>query len=89
MLCAQSGVPFGFPQFFQVTCGAILDIRTRYRLDGLGIEPRWGRDFPHQTGLEAHPVSCTGGTGSFQGVKRPGRRADYPPPSSAEDANGL
>ena len=44
---------------------------------------------PVQTGPEAHPASCTVGTGSFQGVKRPGRGADYPPPSSAEDANGL
>ena len=27
------------------------------------------------------PVSCTIGTGSFPGVKRPGRGADHPPPS--------
>jgi hypothetical protein len=25
-----------------------------------------------QTGSEAHPASCTIGTGSFSGVKRPG-----------------
>jgi hypothetical protein len=30
---------------------------------------------------------CTMGTGSFQGVKRPGRGADHPPPSSAEVEN--
>jgi hypothetical protein len=29
-------------------------------------------------------ISCTMGTGSFPGVKRPGRGADHPPPSSAE-----
>jgi hypothetical protein len=24
-------------------------IATRYELDGLGIESRWGRDFPHSS----------------------------------------
>ena len=24
-----------------------VDIANRYGLDGLGIESRWGRDFPH------------------------------------------
>jgi hypothetical protein len=28
------------------------------------------------------------GTGSFPGVMRPGRGADHPPPSSAEDKKG-
>jgi hypothetical protein len=61
-------------------------IATGYGLDGPGIESRWGtRFFAHvQTGPEAHPASCTMGTGSFPGVKRPGRDADHPPPSSAE-----
>jgi hypothetical protein len=61
-------------------------IATRYGLDGPGIESRWGtRFFAHvQTGPEAHPASCSMGTGSFLGVKRPGRGADHPPPSSAE-----
>jgi hypothetical protein len=39
---------------------------------------------PVQTGPGAHPASCTMGTGSFPGVKRPGRGVDHPPPSSAE-----
>jgi len=39
---------------------------------------------PIQTGREAHPASCTMGTGSFLGVKRSGRGVDHPPPSSAE-----
>jgi hypothetical protein len=34
-----------------------------------------------QTGLGAHPASCTMGTGPFQGVNRLGRGADHPPPS--------
>jgi hypothetical protein len=41
---------------------------------------------PVQAGPAAHLASytCTAGTGSFPGVKRPGRSIDYPPPSSAE-----
>ena len=27
--------------------GSIVGIATAYRLDGPGIESRWGRDFPH------------------------------------------
>jgi hypothetical protein len=37
---------------------------------------------PVQTSPGVHPVSYTKGTGSFPGVKRPGRGADHPPPSS-------
>ena len=36
---------------------------------------------PVQTGPGAHPASCTMGTESFPGVKRPGRGADHPPTS--------
>ena len=39
---------------------------------------------PVQTGPGAHPASRTMGTGSFPGVKRPGRGVDHPPPSSTE-----
>jgi hypothetical protein len=41
-----------------------------------------------QTGPGAHPHSCRMGTGSFPGVKRLGRGADHPSPSSAEVKNG-
>jgi hypothetical protein len=45
--------------------------------------PVGARFFAHvQTGPGAHPVSRPIGTGSFPGVKRPGRGADHPPPSS-------
>jgi hypothetical protein len=37
-----------------------------------------------QTGPGAYPASYTMGTGSFPGVKWPGRGADHPPPTSAE-----
>ena len=46
-------------------------IATGHGLDGPGIESRWGARFsaPVQTDLEAHPASCTMGTGSFPEVK--------------------
>jgi len=37
-----------------------------------------------QTGPGAHLASYTMGTGSYQGVKRPGYGVDHPPSSSAE-----
>ena len=48
-----------------------VSIATGYRLDGVGIESRWGARFsaPVQTGPGAHPASCTMGTGSFPGLK--------------------
>ena len=44
-------------------------IASRCRLDGPGIEFRWGARFsaPVQTGPGSHPASCTMGTGSFPG----------------------
>jgi hypothetical protein len=72
-----------------VGLGSSVGIETDYGLDGPGIECRWGaRFFAHvQTGSGTHPASCTMGTGPFPGVKRPGRGADHPPPSSAEVEN--
>jgi hypothetical protein len=52
------------------------------------IDPRQSRkDF--SSGSEAHPASCTMGTGGpFPGAKaRPGRHTDHSPPSSAEVDN--
>jgi hypothetical protein len=44
--------------------------------------------FTHvQTGPGAHRTSYTIRTGSFGGVKRPGRGADHPPVPSAEFEN--
>jgi len=59
---------------------------THYGLDGPGIESWWGARFstPVQTGPGAHPASYSMGTGSFPGVKRPGRGVDHVLPSSAE-----
>jgi len=47
-------------------------IETGYGLDILGIESQWGRDFPVHTGPEAHPASCTTGSGSFPGLSSRG-----------------
>ena len=56
--------------FIQLWAGSSVGIATDYGLDVPGIESRSGRDFPPvQTGREAHPTSCTMGTGSFPGVK--------------------
>ena len=56
-------------------------IATRYGLDGSGIESRCDARFSAtvQIGPGAHPASCAVGTGSLQGVKRPGRGADPQP----------
>ena len=44
-------------------------IATRYGLEGSGDRIPVGARFsaPIQTGSEAHPASCTSGTGSFPG----------------------
>ena len=57
-------------------------IATCYRLGGPGIKSQWGgREFPH---LSRSVLGPTVGTGSFPGVKRPGRGVDHPPPSGAK-----
>ena len=48
--------------------GSAVVIATDYGLEGPGIKSRWARfSAPVQTGPEAHPASCTMGTGSFPG----------------------
>jgi len=50
--------------------GSSVGIATDIRLDGLGIESRWGQDFLIiQTGPGTHPASCTMGARSFPRVK--------------------
>jgi hypothetical protein len=49
--------------------------------DRIPVEARFSAHV--QSGPEAHPASCTVGTGSFPGVKRPGRGVDHPPSSTA------
>ena len=61
-------------------------IATRYGLGGPAIESRWGPRFsaPDQIGPGAHSAFYTMGTGSFPGVKRPGRGVDHPHSPTAE-----
>ena len=85
----NKGKCVGFHRFFwsiltEVCRDSSVGIATNYGLDGPGIESRWGREFPVQTGPGAHPAFCTMGTGSFVGVKRPGRDVDHSLPSSTE-----
>ena len=50
--------------------GSSVGIATDYGMDGPGLNPGGGRDFPPvQTGPGARPASCKMGTGSFPGVK--------------------
>jgi len=57
-------------------------ITTQYGLDGPGIKYLGGGakfSTPVHTSPVAHPASYTMGTGSFSGVKWPGRSIDHPP----------
>jgi hypothetical protein len=64
-------------------------IATEYGLEIPGIESRiWTRYIANvQTGPVANPASCSMGTGTLPGVKRPERGADQPTPSRAEVTN--
>ena len=73
---------FRNPTYYMVGRDSSVGIATPYGLDGPEFESQWGA--PIQSGPEAHPASCKMGTGSFPGVKRPGRGVDQPSPSSAE-----
>jgi len=59
---------------------------THSGLDGPMTKSRWGATFSAfvQTGPVVHPASYTMGTGSFPGLKWPGRGIDRPPPSRAQ-----
>jgi hypothetical protein len=76
-------------------CSSV-SIVSGYGLDDRAIKarsPAEAKDFSSslcvQTRSEAHPASCTMGTGGpFPGGKaRPGRDADHSPPSTAEVKN--
>ena len=67
---------------FEVARDSSVGIATHYGLYGPGIESQWRRVFSAhvQTGPGPHAASCTTGTGSFPGVKRPKLGVDHPPP---------
>ena len=67
---------------------SVVDVAAHCGLgDGIPFRARFS--LPIQTSHQVHPDSCTVGTGSFPGIKRPDRGADHPPPSSTEVTNGL
>jgi hypothetical protein len=72
--CLKIHVAFRAFTSFRGSRDGIVGIATRYRLEGVGIESRWGPRFsaPIQTGSEAHPASCKMSTESFPGVKAAG-----------------
>jgi len=65
--------------------GSVVGIATGYGLEGLEIESRWGRDFPHLSrpvlGPTQPPVQWV--PSLSRGKERPGRDADPSSPSSA------
>jgi hypothetical protein len=69
-----------FSDFNSVICGpgSSVDVATELQAGRSGDRIPVGARFsaPVQTDPEAHPASCTMGTGSFPGVKRPGCDAD-------------
>jgi hypothetical protein len=66
--------------------GSSVGIGPDYGLDGLGIEARWGRDFPHRSRPPLGPTQppAQGVPGLSRGKVRPGRDPDHSPPTSAE-----
>jgi hypothetical protein len=77
----QQVVNVGFHSGFRRGGGdRSVGIATGYGLDGPGIESWWGRDFSHTSRQPLGPTHIlTIGTGSFPGVKRPGRGIYHPP----------
>jgi len=73
----------GLSIMWRINWDSSVGVATRYGLEGPKIESRWGHDFPHQS-TSVHPASYTVGTGSFPGVKRPGRGVDHPPQPRVE-----
>jgi hypothetical protein len=71
--------------------GSVGGIATAYKLDGLGIESRWGEVFRiYPDRLRGPPSLLYNGYRVFPGGKvRPGRDADPSPPSSVEVKNGI
>ena len=71
----------GFIQSIQcariVQCQYSNSLRAGKSRDRIPVGVRFSA--PIQTGPGAHPASYTTCTGSFPGVKRPGRSADHPP----------
>ena len=57
-----------------------MSVATRYGLEGPGVEFRLGRDFLYLCRLALRPTQPP--VQWVPAIKRPGRGADHPPPSS-------
>jgi hypothetical protein len=75
---------FSFLPVLSVGRDSVVCTATRYGLDGLGIESRLGRDFPHPDRPWVPPSLLDNGYRVIPAVWWSGRGADHPPPSSAE-----
>ena len=78
-----------FPPFlyvYKILAGVAQSVQDSLRAGRSGDRIPVGARFsvPVQTDPVSHPTSYTMGTGSFPGIKRPGRGVDHPPSSSAE-----
>ena len=78
--CAMASVEIFLANGFKTRDNSVGTV-TRYRVDGPGIKSRWRRDFPTLRFTQP-PVQM--GTGSFPGLKRPGRGVDNLPLSSVK-----
>jgi hypothetical protein len=68
--------------------GSSVCLATGYGLDGPVIDSRWGEIFRTRPARTWGPPNLLyNGYRVFPGVKRPGRVADHPPPSSTEVEN--
>jgi hypothetical protein len=47
---------FWYMHYLESGPGSSVSIATDYGLDGLGIESRWGQDFPHLSGPALGPT---------------------------------
>jgi len=74
------------PTYNNVGRDSVVDIATRYGLDGSRIESRWRRDIPHpfRPALGSTKLLYNGCRVSFQEVKRQGCGVDHPPTSNVE-----
>jgi hypothetical protein len=70
----------------RVGLDTVVSKMTQYELDGPGIEPRWGRFFPHPSRPAVKPNQSPVHwvPGFFHGMQRSGRVVDHPPSSSTE-----
>jgi hypothetical protein len=71
--------------------GSVVGIATAYRLDGRGIESRWGQDFPHlsRPALRPNRPPVQWVSGLSRGKVQPGHDADPSRPSSSEVKNRV